>query len=170
MYNGKGICSALKRYLVLYMMKQHNHMHMVAARRQLDEEINCESTACAAHMLQTCLRHSYDSSQQIQKLLTRARKLVGHFHHSTLATEALYLHQLTQSNDRSSTSTIEQKAVKVIQDISTQWNSIYYMLQRLVQLKLPIIAVLEDELVTPKPEHCALLLKDKMWALTDDLV
>ena len=92
---------------------------MVAAGRQLPEEINCESTVRAAHMLQTCLRHSFDSSQLIQKLLTRARKLVGHFHHSTLATEALYLHQLTQSNDRSSTSTTEQKAVNVIQDVPT---------------------------------------------------
>ena len=32
------------------------------------------------------------------------------------------------------------------------------------------MAVLEDESVTPKPEHRALLLKDKMWALADDLV
>ena len=32
------------------------------------------------------------------------------------------------------------------------------------------MAVLEDESVTPKPEHRALLLKDNMWALADDLV
>ena len=87
-----------------------------------------------------------------------------------LATETLYAHQLAQINDRGSTSTIEQRAVKVIQDVSTRWNSIFYMLQWLVRIKLPIMAVLEDESVTPKPEHRALLLKDKMWALTDDLV
>ena len=143
---------------------------MVAAGRQLHEEINCESTVCAAHMLQTCLRPSFDSSQQIQKLLTRVRKLVGHFHHSALPTEALYAQQLPQSNDRGTTSTIEQKAVKVIHDVSTRWNSIFYMLQWLVRLKLPIMTLLEDELVTPKPEHRALLLKDKIWALADDLV
>ena len=66
---------------------------------QLHEEINCQSTVCAAHMLQTCLCHLFDSSQQIQKLLTLARKLVGHFHHSILATEALYAYQLAQRND-----------------------------------------------------------------------
>ena len=43
--------------------------NMVAAGRQLHEEINCESTVCAAHMLQTCLHHSFDSSQQIQSYL-----------------------------------------------------------------------------------------------------
>ena len=36
--------------------------------------------------------------------------------------------------------------------------------------KLPIMAVLEDGSVTPKPEHHALLLKEEMWALADDLV
>lgn len=166
-------CTVVKEFVQLEKITCVVHdeaSNMVAAGKQLHEEINCESTACAAHMLQTCLRHSFDSSQQIQKLLTRARKLVGHFHHSTLATEALYAHQLAQSNDRGTTSTIEQKAVKVIQDVSTRWNSSFYMLQRLVRLKLPIMAVLEDESVTPKPEHRALLLKDKMWALADDLI
>jgi len=32
------------------------------------------------------------------------------------------------------------------------------------------MAVLEDDFVTPKPEHRALLLNDKMWTLADDLV
>ena len=32
------------------------------------------------------------------------------------------------------------------------------------------MAVLEDDTVTPKPKHRALLLKDKMWVLAEDLV
>ena len=32
------------------------------------------------------------------------------------------------------------------------------------------MAVLEDESVIPKPKHCALVLKDKMWVLANDLV
>ena len=45
------------------------------------------------------------------------------------------------------------------------------MLQRVVRLKLPIMAVLQDDSVTPKPEHCALLLlKDKMLILAEGLV
>jgi len=43
------------------------------------------------------------------------------------------------------------------------------MLQCLIKLKLPT-AVLEDDSVTPKPEHIALLLKDKTWVLAKDLV
>jgi len=165
------LCTVVKEFIPLEKISCVVHdeaANMVAAGRQLHEDIHCESTACAAHMLQTCLRHSFDSSQQIQKLLTRARKLVGHFHHSVLATEALYAHQVTHGGDTGST--IEQRPVKVIQDVPTRWNSVFYMLQRLVRLKLPIMAVLEDDSVTTKPEHRALLLKDKMWTLADDLV
>jgi len=97
----------------------------VAAGRQLHEDIHCEITACAAYMLQTCLHHLFDSSQQIQKLLPRARKLVGHFHHSVLATEAFYAHQLAHGSDTGST--IEQQPVEVIQDVPTRWNSVFYM-------------------------------------------
>ena len=143
--------------------------NMVASGRQLHDDLKCESVVCAAHMLQIFLRHSFDSSQQIQKLLSLARKLVGHFHHITLAKEALCARQAAHSNG-SSSSVVEQRPVKVIQDVSTRWNSIFYMLQCLVRLKLPIMAVLEENSVTPKPEHRALLLKDKMWILAEDLV
>ena len=115
------LCTVVKKFVLLEKVSCVVHdevANMVAAGRQLHEEINCESTVCAARMLQTCLHHSFNSSQQIQKLLTRARKLVGHFHLSALATESLYSHQLTQSNDRSSASIIELKAVKIIQDVS----------------------------------------------------
>ena len=142
--------------------------NMVAAGRQLYHDLGYQSLVCTAHMLQTCLRHSFDSSQQIQKLLSQVRKLVGHFHHSTLATEALCARQIAHTDASSSSG--EQRPVKVIQDVSTRWNSVFYMLQRLVKLKLPIMAVLEDDSVTHKPEHRALLLKDKMWSLAEDLV
>ena len=111
-------CTVVKEFVPLkkiFCIVHNEASNMVVAGRQFHEEINCESTVCSVHMLQTYLRHSFDSSQQIQKLLTRVKKLyiVGHFHHSTLATESLYTHKLAQSNDRSSTST------KGHQDIST---------------------------------------------------
>jgi len=143
---------------------------MVAAGRQLHGDLGYESVVCAAHMLQTCLRHSFDSSQQIQKLLSQARKLVGHFYHSALETEALCACQIEITHGDASSSSTEQQPDKVIQDVSTRWNSVFYILQRLIKLKLPIMAVLEDDTVTPKPKHRSLLLKDKMWVLAEDLV
>ena len=62
--------------------------NMVAASRRLD---GMESQVCAAHMLQTCLRHAFASSKPIQKLLAEARKVATHFHHSALATGNLVI-------------------------------------------------------------------------------
>ena len=70
--------------------------------------------------------------------------------------EALCACQITRTKASSSS------PVKVIQDVSTRWNSVFYILQCLVKLKLPIVTVLEDDSVTHKPEHCALLLKDQL--------
>ena len=149
------LCTVVKEFLPLDKICGAVHdeaANMVAAGRQLHDDLGYESLVCAAHMLQTCLRHSFDSSQQIQKLLSHARKLVGHFHHSALATDALCACQIAHTDASSS---VEQRPVKVIQDVSTRWNSVFYMLQRLVKLKLPIMAVLEDDSVTYKPEHRA---------------
>ena len=44
------------------------------------------------------------------------------------------------------------------------------MLQRLVELKVAVSDVLTDPMLTPKSEHCALLLKEKQSALAEELV
>lgn len=139
--------------------------NMLAAGRQLKKEVDWDSLACAAHRLQTCIRHAMESSKSVTRTLARSRKLVGHFHHSALATEALFKSQVTLST----ASGKPKQPVKVIQDVSTRWNSSFYMLRRLLQLKLPIMAVLEDANVT-KPEHRLLMLKDKDWGLAQALV
>ena len=71
---------------------------------------------CFKHVSATHLTHHNKFKSY---LATRARKLVGHFHYSTLATEAIYSHQLAQNNNGGSASTIEQNAVKVIKGVST---------------------------------------------------
>eukprot|EP00117_Sycon_ciliatum_P035082 scpid56897/ scgid26660/ len=44
------------------------------------------------------------------------------------------------------------------------------MLKRLLHLKMHVTAVLADPALTPKPEHRALLLKEKRWAVAKELV
>ena len=58
---------------------------------------------------------------------------------------------------------------KVIQDCPTRWNSTFYMLQRLVELRWPLTAVLADERVT-KPIYRNLDLKSEQWNLAEELV
>ena len=62
---------------------------MMKAGRKMMEEFRWETTVCSAHLLQTCIGHAIDSNGPISNLLAKARKLVGHFKHSALATTDL---------------------------------------------------------------------------------
>ncbi len=114
-----------------------------------------ESTVCAAHRLQTALKHALEDDE-ISSMLSAARKLVGHFKHSTKATTALKVAQKSK------------KPKKVIQDVSTRWNSSYYMLARLNLLHQPIVSVLSDKNVS-KRDDLRLDLSAAQWALAEDI-
>ena len=45
---------------------------------------------CSAHILQLCIGDGFKNNASIDRVLGAARKLVSHFHHSTLATAELY--------------------------------------------------------------------------------
>ena len=71
---------------------------------------------CTAHCLQLCLKPSLNLAA-ISRLLGYARKLVGHFNHSVVATEALKKRQLQMSTAE------DAKFKKLIKDCTTRWNS-----------------------------------------------
>ena len=52
------------------------------------------SVWCSTHMLQLCISDGFKSTTSIDRALGAARKLVGHFHRSTLATAELYKQQV----------------------------------------------------------------------------
>ena len=65
-------------------------------------------------------------------------KLVNHFRHSIIATAALADRQKCMS----------MPIKKLVQDCGASWNSTYYLLERIVETRWPISAVLSDEKVT----------------------
>jgi len=71
----------------------------------------------------------------MQKLLAKCHYLVGHFKHSALATEGILKKQKTLGF---------KKPLRVVQEVTTRWNSIFYMMYRLVQLRQPIRLYFED--------------------------
>jgi len=117
-----------------------------------------ESLRCNAHCLQLCLKSGL-SSNGISRLLGAGRKLVTHFRHSVVATEELKRRQVQ----------METSSKKLIQDCSTRWNSSFYMLERLVEMRWPISAVLSDENVTKRSDR-SLDLKSEQWTLAEELV
>ena len=71
---------------------------------------------------------------------------MGHFNHSVVATQALLKNQPD-----------ENKALKLIQDVATRWNSSYLMIKRLLQLRVLVCAVLHAESVTKPSDHSILI-------------
>ena len=71
----------------------------------------------------------------MQWLLAKCCHLVGHFKHSALVTDGLIKKQKTLGF---------KKPLRVVQEVATRWNSTFYMMQRLVQLKQPLRLYLED--------------------------
>ena len=56
----------------------------------------------------------------------------------------------------------------LIQDINTRWNSTFYMVEKLVEQRWPITAVLSDHTVT-KPGDRYLDLKSEQWEILSAL-
>lgn len=95
---------------------------------------------------------------QISKTLAAARCLVEHFKRSELASSKLKTKQKQMGT----------KEHTLIQDVSTRWNSTYYMVTRLVEQRWPLTATLSDPSVTQRGKQY-LDLKPDQWTLLEDL-
>ena len=124
----------------------------------LMEEEGWISLKCTAHCLQLCLQSGFNIPV-FSRLLAATRKIVGHFHHSVVATEEL----------KRRCRQMELAEKKLVRDCATRWNSSFYMLERLLHLRWPVAAVLSDDNITKKADRY-LDLKSEQWTLADDLV
>ena len=91
---------------------------MVAAREILEVDKGWTSLRCTAHCLQLCINAGLSADSKIEHMVAAAKKLVGHFKHSVVASEALEQRQAQMG--------IKEK--KLIQSCVTRWSSCYEML------------------------------------------
>ena len=110
--------------------------------------------------LQLCVEDGLKLNQ-ISRALGAARKLVGHFNHSVVSTQALLQKQAKDAGS---------KPLKLVQDVSTRWNSSYTMAQRLLLLRVPVFAVLYDESVTIASERSVLDMTDANWKVLEAIL
>jgi hypothetical protein len=78
---------------------------------------------CFAHTIQLVIKDAILSQRYVADILTISRNIVGHFKHSTSASSRLHELQLE----------LNIKIVQLVQDVPTRWNSVFYMLQRLLE-------------------------------------
>ena len=75
---------------------------------------------CLAHSLQLGVKKSMEIPH-LSRELARARRVVTHFHHSSKSTYVLKQKQTDLHVDQ----------LSLVQDVTTRWNSSYYMLSQL---------------------------------------
>lgn len=98
--------------------------------------------------------------ESIACVLQKARKIVGYFKHSALATQELHKTQVKLN--------LPQETL--IQNCPTKWDSTYYMCEGLHKNKTPILAVLNDTSVT-KPTHAQNLeIASTEWSIIEQLI
>lgn len=156
-----NICKEFKIESKVASIVHDEAANMQLSLRILGDDVDddhFESVSCNAHRLQLCLKKGI-AVDAIDRMIRCSSKFVGHFKHSALATNALTRRQ-EQMN-------INKK--KLIQHCATRWNSVFHMLQRLIEMRWPITAVLSDESVTKRSDK-HLDLTTAQWSLAEELV
>lgn len=108
-----------------------NASNIVAALRILEEKFGVVSYRCAGHTMQLVVNHAM-KDPMIDKALSAARGLVKHIKKSEPASTKLKQKQKQMG-------TAEHK---LIQDVAVRWNSSYYMVERLLEQRWPVVATL----------------------------
>ena len=126
--------------------------NMLCTLHTLESEQGRMSLNCTAHCLQLCLKPGLDLAA-----------ISGHFKHSVVATEALKKRPLQMIIDE------DTKFKKLTKDCTTRWNSSFFMIERLVELRWPISAVLSDETITKRSDSY-LDLKTDQWEIAEQLI
>ncbi len=136
-----------------------NGANVVAAANILEEKHGWSSVRCTGHTLQLVVNSAL-KHPSIDKAVGAARCLVEHFKKSELASNKLKEKQKQMGPS--------EQVKKLVQDVSTRWNSTYYMIERLIEQRWPVTATLSDPSVTQRGKRY-LDLKADQWSLLEEL-
>ncbi|KAF2905202.1 hypothetical protein ILUMI_00979 [Ignelater luminosus] len=87
--------------------------------------LNVKHIDCASHKIQNVLKEGMKAQDTVVAAITKCKKMATHFHHSTTAQD-----ELVNIQKR-----LNQKPLKIIQECATRWNSTFYMLECILQVK-----------------------------------
>ena len=117
-----------------------------------------QSVRCAGHSLQLCVNGAL-KDPVVSRTIAAGKRIVTHFKKSTKATAALAERQREQN--------VPEHVL--IQNVATRWNSVYMMLERLLEQKGPVTAVLRDPAITKRADR-DLELTTFQWRIAEDIV
>ena len=112
-----------------------------------------DSARCFIHTLQRAINESLKVQTEVTAMIAAGRRLVTHFNHSGLAQEKLLMIQKELSLPQH----------QLVQDISTRWNSTFYLIERLLEQKRAISLYVAD--------HDTLVnLTAQQWSLMEQCI
>ena len=132
-----------------------NAANIVAAMRNID----VRSITCSAHNLQLGITKGL-KDVTISEIISKASAVVGHFNHSTKAAGELEKKQKQ----------LNLPVHRLIKCVSTRWNSVFLMFERLIEQKAAIAAVINDSTVTQAKKAASLEINQHEWQNMADLV
>ena len=155
----EGLRSATESWGILEKVTACVHDNASNVTLANNEYLDWDSSPCYAHTLQLAINDGF-KLKPIHHIVAGASRLVSHFHHSTVATQALCQKQVDQ--------TLPDH--RLIQYCRTRWNFIYDMFDRLLEQRWAVAAVLSDRSVTTLSDARTLDLADDSWIVMEEML
>ncbi|XP_034025957.1 zinc finger BED domain-containing protein 1-like [Thalassophryne amazonica] len=133
----------------------HNYMHDIMQLHTCTQ-VPWDYATCFARTLQLAV--SDGLSDDLLRVIVAAGKLVEHFNHNMLASEALVMKQAHMCLPQH----------KLIKSSKGRWDTIYDMFERLLEQRWAIKAVLSDRMVTNRHEAQMLEIEDDYWQVIEN--
>jgi hypothetical protein len=134
-----------------------NASNIVAANKP--QFVPWKSWPCVAHTLQLAVNDGMKKAQ-IDAITAVCNKVVGHFHHSTVALKALEEKQRMMNIPKH----------RLIASCCTRWNSVCDMFNRLCEQRPAISSVLADRTITKLAEERKLQLQHDQWQVIEEIL
>ena len=125
-------------------------------KNAISQELEISHLPCVGHTLQLSIGKALQLTA-ISRVLGRVRKLVEHFHKSTLATNCLREKQIR----------LELPQHVLVMECKTRWSSTYHMIQRIQEQQSAICAVLTE---SRDRTIRSLLPENEEWSTIEDLM
>lgn len=130
-HNAENIAMAVKKNLLGWKVGDRivaavtdNASTMIKA---VTKDLKYQHVPCAAHTLNLVVKSALEP---ILPLIEKCRRIVSHFNHSSQACD-----KLKKVQELFPPEGTKEKELLPVQDVVTRWNSTYYMVKRLLQLK-----------------------------------
>ncbi|KAL2085023.1 hypothetical protein ACEWY4_020541 [Coilia grayii] len=99
-------------------------------KKAVGDILKWNHVSCFAHSLNLVVRHALDDAPSIQTIIKKLKAMAEYIRRSTVATEKL--RQMQQS--------MGQPQLRPKMDVVTRWNSTFYMQQRILEIKEPLVS------------------------------